>query len=163
VEVGGHRLEVLHGVGHQPQLPVQLGELEVDLDQARIELEDLLVDRDRLGEEALVLVEARHLEVGLGGLLLLALAREQVADLQPDPDVLRLFTDDAQVLLDRLVELALVDEATGRVHGLLFVEGHGSADLRRWRGTTGRAHGRVVGQQVQGYVPTTTRVKEEIQ
>jgi hypothetical protein len=131
VEVRRHLLEVLHGVGHQPELPVQLGELEVHLDEPRVELEDLLVDRDGLGEEPLVLIEARDLEVRVGGLLLLALARVQVADLEPHADVLRIFADDAQVLLDRLVDLALLDELAGPLHHLLFVEGHGARSPRR--------------------------------
>src|SRR6185436_20094192 len=87
---------------------------------------DLLVDRDGLEIEALFPVELRDLEVRLGRLLLGVPLRVEVADLQPDPDVLRILLDDAQVLLDRLVELALLDELLRGLHDLVLIDGHGA-------------------------------------
>ena len=124
MEVGRDALEVLHRVRQQPQLAVQLGQLEVDVDQARVELEDLLVDRDGLEVEALLAVELRDLEIGLGRLGLGALFGVQVADLEPDADVLRVLLNDLEVLLDRLVGVTLLDELAGRIHGLVLVESH---------------------------------------
>ncbi len=161
VEVRGDRLEVLHRVRHQAELAIQLRELEVDLDQARVELEDLLVDRDGLREEALVLVVAGDLQVRLGRLLLLALAGMQVADLQPDADVGGVLLDDAEVLLDRLVELTLVDELPRRVHDLLFVEGHAATSPPPANRLGPRRSRRIA--TVQGYGPTLVLVKEGFQ
>ena len=137
MEVRRDRLVVLHRIGHQAELAVELGELQDHVDEARIELEDLLVDRDRFEEEALLVIEARDLEVRLGRVLLRALLRVEVADLEPDADVLRILLDDPQVLLDRLVELALLDKLPGRIHDLFFVEGHGRLQPPRVRCITG--------------------------
>jgi hypothetical protein len=130
----GDQLVLLHRVREQPELAVDLGQLDVHLDEARIELEDLLVDRDRLQVEALVAVELRHLEVRVGGLLLGALLGVEVAELEPDADVLGVFLDDLQVFLDRLVELPLLDELLRYLHDLVLVDGHGPSlgcDARR--------------------------------
>jgi hypothetical protein len=54
--VGDHHLEEGHGLGHEPEVLVQLGELDVDLDQIGVELEDLLVEGDGLQEEAVLRV-----------------------------------------------------------------------------------------------------------
>jgi hypothetical protein len=125
VEERGDALEVLHRIGQQAELAIQLGELEVHFDHARVELEDLLVDGDGLQVEALLAVELGDLEVRLGRLGLRPLLRVQVADLQPDADVFRIVLDDLQVLLDRAVGLPLLDVLARRVHDLAFVEGHG--------------------------------------
>ncbi len=125
MEVRGDGLEVLHRIGHQAELAIELRELEDHVDEARIELEDLLVDRDRFEEETLLVIEARDLQVRLDRVLLRTLLRVEITDLQPDADVLRILVDDPQVLLHRLVDLSLVDKLAGRIHDLFFVEGHG--------------------------------------
>ena len=125
MEVRGDRLVVLHRIGHEAELAIELGELQDHVDEARIELEDLLVDRDRFEEETLLVIEARDLEIRLGRVLLRALLRVEVADLQPHADVLRIFLNDPQVLLHRFVDLPLIDKLAGRIHDLFFVEGHG--------------------------------------
>ena len=124
MEVRRHHLEVLHRVREQAELAVELGQLEVDLNQPRIELEDLLVDRDGLQVEALLAVELGDAEIGLRGLVLRALLGVEIADLEPDPDVLRVLADDLEVLLDGLVNLALVPRLAGCVHHLVLVDGH---------------------------------------
>ena len=124
MEVRGDGLEVLHRIAHQAELAIQLGELEDDVDEARVELEDLLVDRDGFQEEALLVIEARDLLIGVDRVLLRALLRVEVADLEPHADVLRILLDDPQVLLHRFVDLSLVDKLPGRIHDLVFVEGH---------------------------------------
>src|ERR1051325_8615051 len=116
---------MLHGLGHHPQLAVELGELEDHVYEARVELDDLLVDRDGFMQEPLVVIEPRDLEIGLDRVLFRALLGVEVADLEPDPDVLGVLVNDAEVLLDRLVDLTLVDKLARRIHDLFFVKGHG--------------------------------------
>ncbi len=122
-----HELVLLHGVGEEAELPIDLGELDVHLDEPRIELQDLLVDRDRFQVKALIAVELGDAEIGLGRLRLAPLLGVEVPELQPDADVLRVLFDDLCVLLDRLVELPLLDELLGGLHGLVLVDGHGSS------------------------------------
>jgi hypothetical protein len=124
MEVRCDALVVLHRLGHAAELAIQLGELQDHVDEARIELEDLVVDRDRFEEKPLLVIEARDLEVRVGRFLLGALLRVEVADLEPDADVLRILVDDPQVLLHRFVDLALIDKFTGCIHDLFFIQGH---------------------------------------
>src|SRR5262249_34969792 len=76
--------------------------------------------------ETLLAIELGDFNVGLGGLALRALFRIQVANLQPDADVLGVVLDDLQVLLDRLVSLAPFDKLLGGFHDLILIYGHGS-------------------------------------
>src|SRR5688572_463802 len=81
MEVSGDGFVVLHRIAHQTELAIQLGELERDVDLARIELEDLLVDRDGFEKETLLVIEARDFEIRVSRVLLGALFRVEVADL----------------------------------------------------------------------------------
>jgi hypothetical protein len=153
MEVGGDRLEVLHRIGRQAQLAIQLRELQDHVDEPRIELEDLLVDSDGFQEEALVVIELRDLQVGLDRVLLRAPLGVEIADLQPDANVLGILVDDAQVLLDRLVDLALVDELPRRIHDLFFVKGHGALPLP---GAVHHTNVLARGPSVDGSMPRTS-------
>src|SRR4029453_2628896 len=70
--------------------------------------------------------ELGDLEIGIGRVLLAAALRVEVADLEPDPDVLRVLLDDLEVLLDRLVDLTLLDRLPGGVHHLILIDGQRS-------------------------------------
>ena len=130
------RLVLLHRVRQEAELLVQLRQLVVHVDEARLDLENLLIDGDGFEVEALVRIELRDLCIGLGRLGLLAQLGVKVANLEPDPDVLIVVGDDFEVLLDRLFELALFDQLLGAGDQFVFVGRHlvPLADLLNWVG-----------------------------
>jgi hypothetical protein len=120
----GEDLVLAAGILNQPLLVVQIGEPVVDLELSRVDLVDLLEDRNRLQEEAV-------LRVGVGDpgeegdrLPRVVHPDVQVAHLVERRDVLRIVLEDAEVLLDRLVELAPCDELLGRLEDLFAVNRH---------------------------------------
>ncbi len=117
-------VEVLHRVRPQAQLHVQLGELEVELHQVGVDLEDLLVDRDGLEEEALLVVRDGDAGVGLDGRLPRVHAHLQVADLQEDADVRGVLAEHPLVLHDGAVELVLRGVFLRGVDDLLTIDAH---------------------------------------
>ena len=119
-----HRLVLLHRVRQEAELLVQLRQLLVHVDEARLDLENLLIDGDRFEIEALVRIELRDLCIGLGRLGFLAELGVKVANLEPDADVLVVVGDDLQVFLDRLFELALFDQLLGAGDQFVFVARH---------------------------------------
>src|SRR5690606_20390422 len=93
-------------------------------------LEDLLVDRDGLEEEALLAVGGGHSCVGLDRLAASALARVEVPDLQPGADVARVRLDELAELRDRFVVIALRQMLLGSFEDLGAIEAHGAAGGR---------------------------------
>ena len=87
------------------------------------ELADLLVDRDRLQREALRRVELTDAIVGGDRLGVRVHPSLQITDLQQCPSVVRILLDDLLVLLDRPVELLLVDVLLCGLEYLLAVDG----------------------------------------
>ena len=98
-------------------------------------------------------IEARDLEIGLDRVLLRALLGVEVADLEPDSDVLRILVDDPQVLLHRLVDLSLIDKLAGRIHDLFFVKGHGVLGGPRVTHHNAQAHGNMPRALKKGTAP----------
>ena len=121
---GRHLLQLAHGVAHEPELLVEPREPLVHLEVGRIQADDLLVDGDRLEEEALVGVGLRDPREGVGRGPRLALALVELADLEQDADVLRVRGQHLPVGRDRLVERALLDEPGGLRDDLVLVDGH---------------------------------------
>jgi hypothetical protein len=121
----GDRLPFLGGVAHQPELLVQLGEAHAHLD-AIDDLEDLLIERDRLEVEALLRVRPRHLLEAVGRLRLAVHLLVQLGQLLQDADVVRIDLEDAQILLHRFVERAFRDQLRGRLDDLVFVHRPGA-------------------------------------
>ena len=122
--VVGEDLVLAASVLGEPLLVVQLGELVVDLELGRIDLVDLLVDRDRLQEEAVLPVEVGDpREVGdrLPGPVHPDI---QVPDLIQGRDVFGVLLEDAQVLFQRLIDLASGQELLGGLEDLFAVDRH---------------------------------------
>jgi hypothetical protein len=112
------------------------------------ELADLLVDGNRLQREALRRVELTDAVVGGDRFRVRLHPRLQITDLQQCPSVVRILLDDSLVLLDRLVELLLVDMLLSGLEYLLSIDGQMTLRFgnrsafrklqivaaRRWRG-----------------------------
>ena len=120
-------------VAHQPQLLVQLGEADVDLDPVD-DLEDLLIEGHRLEVEPLLRVGAGHLLEAVGRVRLAVHLLVQLGQLLQDPDVVRIHFQDALVFLDGLVERALRDELRGGLDDLVFVH----RPEARWKAEGGK-------------------------
>ena len=103
---------------------VEIGQLDIHVDERGVDLEDLFVDRDRLQEEALLGIELRNLAVGLGGSRVVTDAGFEVSDLEEGADVLGVFLDAALEFLDRLVDLPLLQELLRVSAYLVLVGGH---------------------------------------
>ena len=128
-----HELELAHGVAHQPELLVQGREPLVHPDVVRVDLHDLLVDRDGLEEEPLLRVRLGDLLEGLGGGLVVALLLEELRDLEETADLPRIVGEDPLVRRDRLVERPLLNELRRLGDDLVLVDSH-RAGVRRSRG-----------------------------
>jgi hypothetical protein len=118
VMVGQH-LVLAARVLRQALLVVEVRELLVDLEASRVDLVDLLVDRDRLQEKAVLGVEVGDpCEEGdrIGG----AVDPDvEVPDLVQRRDVLRVLVEHPQVLLERRVELSPGEELLGALKDLI--------------------------------------------
>ena len=114
----GEDLVLAPGILDEPLLVVQLGELVVDLELGRVDLVDLLVDRDRLQEEAVLRIEvgdAREIGDRFAGPVH---PDVEVPDLVQRGDVLGVVLQHAQVLLERLIELAPGEKLLGGLEDL---------------------------------------------
>jgi len=129
-------------VRRQAELGVDRRELRNDLpvpvfevrDVLLDELADLFVDRDRLQREALRRVVLADSVVGGNRFRVCLHTRLQITDLQQGPSVVRILLDDLLVLLDRLVELLLVDMLLSGLEYLLAIEGQSTLGVgNRWR------------------------------
>ncbi len=112
------------GVLDQALLVVQVRELVVDLQLGRVDLVDLLEDRDRLQEKAVLRVE-----VGDAGEVRNRVARPvhpdvQIPDFVQGRDVLGVLLEHPKVLLERLIELAAGEELLGGLEDLFAVDRH---------------------------------------
>ncbi len=128
-----HELELAHGVAHEPELLVQGREPLVHPDVVRVDLHDLLVDRDGLEEEPLLRVRLGDLLEGLGGGLVVALLLEELRDLEETADLPRIVGEDPLVRRDRLVVRPLLNELRRLGDDLVLVDSH-RAGVRRSRG-----------------------------
>ena len=122
--VVGQHLVLAACVLDESLLVVQVGELVVDLELRGVDLVDLLEDRDRLQEEAVPRVE-----VGDPGEKRDRIGRTvhpdvEVPHLVEGRDVLGVVLEDAQVLLQRLVELAFGEQLFGGLEDLFAVDRH---------------------------------------
>ncbi|EAU65709.1 hypothetical protein STIAU_7806 [Stigmatella aurantiaca DW4/3-1] len=121
VVVVGDDLEVGHRLGHQPKLLVEFRQLQVHVQEVRVELEDLLVEGNGLQEEAIRGVALGDLGEEVRGLDVVVLLLVQLAHLLEDPHVLRVGFQNLLVLLDGLVIGALRDELRGGFDDLVLV------------------------------------------
>ena len=124
LEGRGHRLELVRGVVEEAQLLVEAGQLLVHPDVVGGELGDLLVDRHRLEEEALLAVDLGHLVEGAGRAGAVPLLLLDLADLEEDADLLLVLGEDLLVGLDGLVVLPLLDESGRLGDDLVLVDRH---------------------------------------
>ncbi len=154
--VVGEDLVLAPGVLDQPLLVVEVGQLVVDLELGGVDLVDLLEDRDRLQEEAVLGVE-----VGDPGEIGDRVPRPvhpdvEVPHLVQGRDVLGVVLQDAEVFLQRLIELTLGQQLLGGLKDLFAVDrhvlvliltatAHGPAFDHRFRGLRDDA---VIGQTV---------------
>jgi hypothetical protein len=136
--VGGDRLVVLPGlevmvrehlilasrVLGQSLLVVQVGEAVVDLEPGRVDLVDLLVDRDRLQKKAVSRVEVGDPGEEGNGIGRPVHPDVEVADPVQGRDVLGIVVQNAQIVLQRLVELSLPDVLLRRLEKLVPACGH---------------------------------------
>ena len=124
--LGGDRHEVGLGVGEQPLLGRDLGQVQLHRLLVRLDLEDLLVERGRLRKEAFGievigdLGVLRHRLVGLAG------ADVEVPERVARVPVAGLFLDQPGVLGDRQIELALPEQLLGFLDRFCAVDGQGS-------------------------------------
>ena len=128
--VAHHHLEEGHRLGHQPQLLVQLGQLEIDLHQVGIELEDLLVEGDRLEEETVLGVDLGDAGEERGGLRVVTLLLVQLSHLLEHAHVAWIQVEYPLVLPDRFLEGALGDKLGGALDDLVLVHRPGRARRR---------------------------------
>src|SRR5205823_4025934 len=103
---------------------VKVGELRVDVELGRIELVDLLVDRDGLEEEAVAGVVIGDLAEGLYRLVGAVDAHPQIADAIQRIDVVRIVVEKPLVLFDGRLDLALGDELLGVGDDLIALNRH---------------------------------------
>jgi hypothetical protein len=108
--VCGHLLVRGERVAHQVELLVHARELQLGVDAGGVQLQDLLVDRDGLQEEALVRVLRGDPAVRLHRAVACARLRVEVTDLEQRPHVPRIVVHEQLVLGDRLVVAPLRDE-----------------------------------------------------
>jgi hypothetical protein len=94
------------GLHHEALLGVELGQVQVGIEGGRVELVDLLPDRDGLEVEAILRVEVGHARVVVRGLLELVELGVEVPDLVDDVPVARVVLDDLLVEGDGLGQLA---------------------------------------------------------
>ncbi len=115
------------GLGDETLLVVELRQALVNRETGRIELDDLLVDRDRLDEESVVGVAVRDLREEPHGLVDAIDARVQVAEPVQRRGVVRVLGEELSVLLDGGVDLAARNELLRRSDDLRPVDGHQAA------------------------------------
>ena len=140
VEHCGDGLVVRQRVAEQPELEVEVSQPQLRLDVARIYTEEELVRRDRFEEEPMRDVVVRDLVVRPSRSLRLAVSGLNIADLQEDPDVVRMLLDDLLVLLDRLLVRALLNVLLGRGGDFITIDRQCLSGCRAGtmeRGTTG--------------------------
>jgi hypothetical protein len=126
--VGGG-LECTDRLGGETHALVELGERLVGVVAIRVEIQDLLVDRDGAGVEALLRVLPRDLRVGRDRLLDLTPATVGVADLEPQLRVARVELDELLVLRERLLLRALLGELARVLEDLSLVRCQEPPDL----------------------------------
>ena len=121
---GDDVLELRDRVRCQLELDIEFAEPKVGVGEGRIDVEDLLPDGDGLQEEPVLAVVLSHSGVGRDRLRHGPFFPVQVADLQPNPDILRLLLNDAEVLLDGPIELAFLGVPLRFGDGFVFVDCH---------------------------------------
>ena len=115
-------LELASGVGEQRQTLVELTEPNPDLGLILVKLENLLVDGNCLRLEPLLREVGRDLGVGLNGLRGVSLSEKEVADAEAYLGVMRIRLKDLLVLVQGLVELALLGVLGRLFQRLSFVD-----------------------------------------
>ena len=104
----GGGLQRDHRLGAETEPLVQIGERDVDVVALAVELRDLLVDRDGLGVETVACELIGDLQVRGDRFVGLAQAQLQVADLEPHVRIARIGVEQRLVVLERLVDGALL-------------------------------------------------------
>ncbi len=99
-----------------------IAELAPRIQRVLVDAQDLLVDRDRLGVEALVREDLGDLRVRLDRLGVVSLALVNVADLEADVRVLRVRLEELLVLLQRPAESPLLRVLLRRLESLALVD-----------------------------------------
>ena len=99
-----HDLVLALGLDHEALLRVEIGQVDVGVEGARVELVDLLPDRDRLQEEAVPRVELRDLRVLAARFLVLVQPDVEVPDLLDRVPVPGVVVDELPVEQDGLVD-----------------------------------------------------------
>ena len=111
----------------QTLLVIELRQAFVDREPRRIELDDLLVDRDRLDEETVVRVAVGDLREEPHGLVDAVDARIEVAEPVQRRSVVRVLGEELAVLLDGGFDLAARNELLRRSDHLRTVDRHQAA------------------------------------
>ena len=122
-------VQVRARVGVEPLHREDVGDLQQRVLVIRFELEDLLVERAGLRHLAFVAQVVGDLDELLDGLLRLAGAAEEIAERVLGGPVLRLILDDAHVLRDGSVDLALPDQFLGIPERGRAINGHGDQSI----------------------------------
>src|SRR5262249_46220057 len=92
----------------------------------RTKLQDLLFERGRLRQHAVLAEAVGHAYEQLDGLVRLTVAQIEIAERVRCIPVTRLIVDDAAVFRDRLIQLALLDERLGIAKQRNTINGHES-------------------------------------
>jgi hypothetical protein len=121
VESVRRRLQRVDGLGGEPHALVELREGLIGLESIRIEIEDLLEDRDGPRVEALLGVLLGDFRIGLDRLLDLPPTPMGVADLEAELGVLRVEFDELLVFLERLFLGALLGQLARRLEDFSLI------------------------------------------
>ncbi len=124
-QLGDRQLQLVQRVRRPcPRLSVGLRQRDSHLRQPRRQLEDALVDGDRLGQEALPDVDLGGAQVDVARLGERAVADVDLGHLQPGAGVGRVLLDDARELLEGAVVLPPLQELLCRGEMLVFLRQH---------------------------------------
>ena len=121
VAVGGG-LKRTHRLGVEPHPLIELGERDIGCIMLRIEIQDLFVDRDRSGIEAVLAVLLGNLDVLGDRVFRLTPSPIGVPDLEQELRVARVGLEEEVVLLQRLGLRALLRQFPGSIKDFSFIE-----------------------------------------
>src|SRR4029077_14464233 len=102
----------------------EIGELGVDVELGRVELVDLLVDRDRFEEEAVARVVIGDSGEDLDRLVVAIDAHPEIADAIQSIDITGVIVEKALVLLDRRLDLPLRNQLLSAGDDLIALDRH---------------------------------------
>jgi hypothetical protein len=108
-----HDLVLALGLHHEALLGIELGQLQIGIEDGRVELVDLLPHGDGTDQESVLRVEVGDLGVLLGSLAGAVDLGVEVPDLVDGVPVAGVLLDDLAIESDRLIEAARLLEAFG--------------------------------------------------